>query len=101
MSDTHEWSGADETGQVVADLRACEDRVRVLVHACDRDDPDRAGLVELWGALTQAADRLEQLTPAPRPVAQKLRLPQRRVGEDTDAWLAGRAPSMRRNRGPQ
>lgn len=100
MSDTHAWSGEDATRQVITDLRACEARVRVLVHGRDRDDPDRAGLVELWGDLSRVADQLEQLVPQPVALV-KHRLSQRQVGEDTGAWLAGTTKFMPRNRGPR
>jgi hypothetical protein len=88
----------EQVRQVVADLRACQETVRALVHRRDRDDPDRGGLVELWGDLTRVGDRLEGLVPqAARPMNSSPR-----VGEgNTGSWRVGEQAFMRRNRGPR
>jgi hypothetical protein len=101
MSDLHAWppqSAVDAAFELFAEHR---DYVRDLVHRHPGDEYEP--LRSMWLAEVFALDILEDgmrrrlAGPVPVGVGQ----PRWPVGEDTDAWLAGKLPCMPRNRGPQ
>lgn len=102
VSDTHTWPSQPAVDAAFELFTAHRGYVRDLVHRHPGDEyePLRA----MWLAEVFALDLLEEQMrqklagPVPTGVAGRRGRP---VGEGTGAWLAGRSPSMPRNRGHQ